>query len=179
MRNALAAIDPTTRGLPAPDMANRPSGRDVLASLAHHPNLARAYMVFNGYVLLDSTLTTRQVEILALRVAVRRQAPYLWAQHLFAGRDAGLTDEEMARVAFGPKAPFLVTLERALLCAVDELVDGGVLSEETWAALAAELDTRQLLDVVFAVGCYETIAWFMNSLELEPDPRIPELLARC
>jgi alkylhydroperoxidase family enzyme len=177
MRQALAAIDPVTRGLPAPDMTNRPSGRDVLASFAHHPDLARAFMLFNGHVLLDGTLTTRQVEIVALRVAARRAAPYLWAQHLFAGRDAGLTHEEISRIAFGPDAPFLVPLERALLCAVDDLIDEGVLSDDTWGALAAELDARQLLDVIFAIGCYETIAFFMNSLGLEPDPRIPDLVA--
>ncbi|MBL7493255.1 carboxymuconolactone decarboxylase family protein [Frankia sp. AgB1.9] len=177
MRQALAAIDPVTRGLPAPDLTRRPSGRDVLASLAHHPDLARAFMVLNGHVLLDSTLTTRQLEILALRVAARRASPYLWAQHLFAGREAGLTDEEIARVAFGPKAPFLVPLERALLCAVDDLVDDGSLSDRTWESLAAELDVRQLLDVIVTVGCYATMASFMTSLDLEPDPRIPDLLA--
>ena len=41
---------------------------------------------------------------------------------MFQGRDAGLTDEEIARIAFGPDAPFFEPLETALLRAVD----GGV-----------------------------------------------------
>ncbi|WP_420801739.1 carboxymuconolactone decarboxylase family protein [Pseudofrankia asymbiotica] len=172
----MAAIDPTTRGRPAPDLGRRPSGRDAIAALARHPVLAKAFLPFNGYTLLDTELPIREVEILILRVAARRQSRYLWGQHFFAGRAAGLTDEEIARVAYGPKAPFLSPLDRALLLAVDELIDDGVISADTWAALAAELDERKLLDVLFVTGCYETMAWVMNSLDLEPDPRIPEYL---
>ncbi|OHV41611.1 MULTISPECIES: carboxymuconolactone decarboxylase family protein [Pseudofrankia] len=173
---ALSAIDPTTRGLPAPNRDGRPSGRDAIASLARHPELAKAFLPFNGYALLDTELPIREVEILILRVAARRQSRYLWGQHIFAGRAAGLTDEEIARVAYGPNAPFLPPLDSVLLRAVDELIDDGVISDDTWSALATELDERRLLDILFVTGCYETMAWVMNSLDLEPDPRIPEYL---
>lgn len=177
MREALAALDPKAHGRPEPDLKNRPSGREVIGSFAHHPELAHVFMKFNGYALFDSTLTTRQVEILALRVAARRQCTYLWAQHLFAGRAAGLTDEEMGRIAFGPNLPLFAPLERALLRAVDDLIDDGVIADATWGELSAELDTRQLLDVVFTVGCYETVGWFMRSLGLEADPKIADMLS--
>ncbi|MBL7550838.1 carboxymuconolactone decarboxylase family protein [Frankia sp. AgB1.9] len=173
---ALTAIDPTTRGRPAPEMDRRPSGRDAIASLARHPVLAKAFLPFNGYALLDTELRIREVEILILRVAARRQSRYLWGQHIFAARAAGLTDEEVARVAYGPNAPFLEPLDAALIRAVDALVDDGAISDGTWAELAAELDERKLLDILFVTGCYETMAWMMNSLDLEPDPRIPEYL---
>jgi alkylhydroperoxidase family enzyme len=113
-----------------------------------------------------------------LRVAACRASAYLWAQHLFMGRDAGLTDEEMARIAFGPEAPFFAPLETALLRSVDELIDDGAISAETWETLAAEFDAQQLLDVVFTVGCYNTIAWFFESFDLEVDPEIPGMLMR-
>ena len=113
-----------------------------------------------------------------LRVAVCRESAYLWAQHLFLGRDAGLTDEEMGRIAFGPEAPFFAPLETALIRSVDELIDDGAISEATWTTLAAELDAQQLLDVVFTVGCYNTVAWFFRSFDLEVDPEIPDLLMR-
>jgi len=35
--------------------------------------------------------------------------------------------------------------------------------------LAAELDTQQLMDVVFTVGCYELIAMFFNSAGVQAD----------
>jgi alkylhydroperoxidase family enzyme len=178
MREALAAFVPPVRRHPEPVREGRPKGRETLGAFAHHPELARAFFTLNGHVLWASTLTTRQREIVVLRIAARRRSAYLWAEHLFAGRDAGLTDEEMARIAFGPEAPFLEPLEQALLRAVDELVDDGAISGETWSALAAELDVKQLLDLVFTAGTYETVAWFFRSLDLEVDPDIPELLQR-
>jgi alkylhydroperoxidase family enzyme len=178
MREALAAFIPPVRRHPEPIRENRPRGRNTLGTFAQHPELARAFFTFNGHVLWASTLTPRQREIVVLRIAARRQSAYLWGEHLFAGRDAGLTDEEMGRIAFGPEAPFLEPLETAMVRAVDELVDDGVISAETWSALAADLDVKQLLDLVFTAGAYETVAWFFRSLDLEVDPEIPELLRR-
>jgi hypothetical protein len=44
--------------------------------------------------------------------------------------------------------------------------------------LAAELDAQQLLDVVFTVGCYNSVAWFFRSFDLEVDAEIPDMLRR-
>jgi alkylhydroperoxidase family enzyme len=176
MREALAAFSPPRRRHPEPIRENRPLAGATLDTFAHHTDLARAFMTFNGHVLWATTLTARQRQFLILRVATRRRSAYLWGQHVFPARDAGLTDEEIARIAFGPDAPFLEPLEQALLRAVDELIDGGVVSAETWRVLASELDVKQLLDVVFTVGCYETVAFFMRSFDLEVDPHIPEML---
>ena len=42
--------------------------------------------------------------------------------------------------------------------AVDELIADATISDDTWATLADELDTEQLMDVVFTVGCYDVLA---------------------
>ena len=84
-------------------------------------------------------------------------------------RDAGLSEEEISRIAFGPAAPFWNDLERAMLRASDELVDDGVISSDTWAALALELDEQQILDLIFTVGSYTVLAWMMRSVELDLD----------
>ncbi len=176
MREAIAAMRPAVQRHPSPVRENRPQAPNTMETFAHHPELARAFFTFNGHVLFGTTLTARHRQMLILRVAARRKAAYVWAQHVFLARDAGLTDEEIARIAFGPQAPFLDTVERALLRAVDELVDDGVIGDETWHALEAKFEPRQLLDVIFTVGCYETTSWFFRSIDLEVDPDIATLL---
>ena len=176
MRDALAAMRPPTPRYQPAQRQDRPQAGNTLDTFALHADLARAFFTFNGHVLYATSLTERQREILVLRVAARRKSAYLWAQHLFLGRDGGLSDEEMARVAFGPEAPFFEPLETALIRSVDELVDDGAISAETWQVLAAEFDAQQLLDVVFTVGCYNTVAWFFRSFDLEVDPEIPDML---
>jgi hypothetical protein len=41
---------------------------------------------------------------------------------------------------------------------VGELHADARIQDATWARLSANFDTQQLMDIVFAVGCYETCA---------------------
>jgi AhpD family alkylhydroperoxidase len=169
MRTALAAMAPANARHPRPVSEGRPKALNTLGTFAHHPELAHAFLTFNGHVLGATTLSPRQREILVLRVAAVRRCAYEWAQHVAIARDAGLDDGEIARIAYGADAPFWGALDAALLRSVDELLDEGAIGEATWAVLAAELDARQLLDVVFTVGAYATVAMMMRSFDLELD----------
>ena len=84
-------------------------------------------------------------------------------------RDAGLTDEEISRIALGPDAPFWSDLEAAILRATDELIHDGVIGTDTWALLSSDLDDQQLLDLIFTVGAYDVLAMMMRSVELQLD----------
>lgn len=177
-RAAMAALrPPNARHAPLPT-ENRPKGLNVLGIMAHHPALAQAYFTLNGHLLLATTLSERQRELLVLRVAAVRKSGYEWAQHVFVGRDVGLTDEEIGRIAYGPDAPFWSELDAALLRAVDELIDDGGISASTWETLVGELDTQQVLDLICTVGLYETLARIFASLEVEMDDDIGELMQR-
>lgn len=178
MREALAAMNPPAPRYVVEPKEGRPKALNTLGVFAHHPALARAFFTFNGHLLMATTLSERQRELLVLRTAARRSCGYEWMQHVFVGRDAGLDDEEISRIAFGPSAPFWSDLDAALLRAVDELVADGAISDTTWVALSRELDTQQILDVIFTVGAYETLAWMMRSLELELDDEFEALMGR-
>jgi AhpD family alkylhydroperoxidase len=169
MRAALAAMVPPEPRYAFSDKKGHPKGLNTLGTFAHHPALARAFLTFNGHVLLATTLSQRQREILVLRTARLLGCGYEWAQHVFLGRDAGLTDEEIARIAWGPEAPFWEPLDAALLRAAGELVADGAIAAPTWEILAKDLGTRQLMDVIFTVGAYQTLSWMMRSFELELD----------
>ncbi|WP_207946640.1 carboxymuconolactone decarboxylase family protein [Actinomadura sp. 7K507] len=170
MRAALAAMVPPDPRHPTPSAeGGRPKALNMLGSFAHHPQLAHAFFTFNGHVMMATTLSLRQRELIILRTATLLKCPYEWAQHLVIGHDAGLTDKDIARIAFGPDAPSWDPLEEALLRAVDELVGGGAIAERTWQVLAEELDTRRLMDLIFTVGAYQTLAYMLRSLDLEMD----------
>lgn len=169
MREALAALTPTEARHPRLVREGRPKGLNALGSLAHHPAVARVFFPLQAHVLLNTTLTARQRELLILRVAHLRQARYEWAQHVHAARDAGLRDEEIARIADGPDPESWTPPESALLQATDELVGDGVVSDRTWAELSAHLDVQQLTDVILTVGTYETISWLFRSFDVDFD----------
>ncbi|HZA75457.1 MAG TPA: carboxymuconolactone decarboxylase family protein [Acidimicrobiales bacterium] len=170
MREALAAMRPPEPRHPLPRRdAGRPKALNALGTLARHPALTRAFNTFNGHVQFASTLSARQRELLILRVASVRRCTYEWAQHVVLARDAGLANEEIARVAEGPDGPGWSPLERAMLGAVDELLDDATVTDDTWKVLAAELDEQQLMDLVFTVGAYDAVAMAFRSFGVQLD----------
>jgi alkylhydroperoxidase family enzyme len=170
MREALAALRPPDPRHPLPPRRDdRPKALNALGTLARHPQLARAFHTFNGHVLFGSTLSPRQRELLVLRVAAVRRSDYEWAQHVFLAGDAGLENDDIARIAAGPEAAGWSSLDRAMVRAVDELVGDALISDSTWSELAGELDEQQLMDLVFTVGAYEVLAMAFRSFGVELD----------
>ncbi len=136
-----------------------------LATLVHNPALTKAFLPFNVHLLFSSTLSPRLRELAILRVAHRRDSDYEWAHHVDMGRQAGLTDDDIAGAADGSAAGF----DGVVLRAVDELHDGYRISDETWAALGEQLDDRQRIDLIFTVGTYAMLAMAFNTFGVQLD----------
>lgn len=135
---------------------------NALGLLAHHPDLAKAFLGFNLHLLGASTLPKRIRELAVLRVAWRRRCQYEWAQHLLIAKRAGVTDEEIDQIRAGADTP----INRA----VAELETDSTLSDATYQLLSADLSDRQLMDLVFTVGAYGLLAMAFNTFEVELDP---------
>ena len=145
---------------------DRPKGLNVLGTLAHHPDADHARSTRSTATCCSpSTLTPRQRELLVLRVAHLRQCRVRVGPARRARRRRRASPP--TRSSGSPRArtpPAGRRSTRALLRAVDELVADAAVSDATWATLAAELDTQQLMDVVFTVGAYELLAMALRVL---------------
>jgi alkylhydroperoxidase family enzyme len=146
---------------------------NIFATLAHHPELLRRWLVFGNHVLGTSTLPARERELAILRVGWLCRSEYEWGQHVLIARRVGIGDAEIARVAGGPDAPGWSPREAAVLRAADELWRDARIADPTWAELAQELEVPQLLDLVFTVGQYALVSMALNSFGVERDPGVP------
>jgi alkylhydroperoxidase family enzyme len=160
-----AELDPTQRDLLEGDARRL----NIFRTLVRHPGLFRKWLPFGGKLLAGGKLAPRDRELVILRTAFRCRARYEWAQHVAIARTAGLTDDEIARVAAGPDAPGWSTDDAALLRAVDELHDDHAIGDATWSALAARYDTRQLIELPMLAGHYAMLAGVLNSLGVQPE----------
>jgi alkylhydroperoxidase family enzyme len=142
---------------------------NVHATIATHPKLARDWLTFATYILRDNSLPPRDREVLILRIGWLCKAEYEWAQHARIGKRAGLTDDDLRRIAQGPDAAGISDLDRLLLTAVDELREDACLSEATWNGLAKTYSTQQMMDVVFTVGEYNLVSMALNSFGVQLD----------
>jgi alkylhydroperoxidase family enzyme len=150
---------------------------NIFATLVRHPGLFRHWLPFGGK-LLAGRLPPRERELLILRTAWNCSSGYEWGQHVLIGRASGLDHEEIARVPLGPGAPGWSPFEQTLLRAADELHTGSCLSDETWAALVAHYDERQLIEVPMLVGHYHMVAFALNSLGVQREEGIAGLPER-
>ncbi len=140
---------------------------NIHRTLAHHPKLAKRWLVFGTHILSKNSLPPREREILILRIGWLCQSEYELAQHARIGKAVGLTDEDLKRIAAGPDAPGWDPFEATLLRAVDELNTDKCISDATWQALSERYDTKQLLDLVFTVGQYNLVSMALNTLGVQ------------
>jgi alkylhydroperoxidase family enzyme len=145
-------------------------GTNLLCTQLRHPPLAKAFLAFNAHFFYSSKLSARVREILIQRIAWLRHAEYEYVAHVALGKRAGLTDDEMELIRRGPKAEGLTPGDADLLRAVDELKAEAGISEATWTALSQVYDEQEMLEIIFIVGCYETLAMALNSCAVQLDP---------
>ena len=150
------------------------SSANVFATFARNPPVDALRNAVPGHIRGGSTLSPRQRELLLMRIGVLCRSEYEWAAHMRAGKATGMTDADVERIVRGPNAPGGDALETALLRATDELYRDDRISDETWAELAARLDTRQLLDVLIAVGGYRTASMAINSAGVQLDENMAD-----
>ncbi len=146
---------------------------NIFRTLAHHPKLFKRWLVFGAHVLGRSTLPAREREIVILRVGWKCRSEYEWGQHVLIGRDAGLSDDEIERIAVGPEAAGWSETDRLLLRASDELVDDAFVSDPTWKALSERFGEQQLMDLVFTVGQYNLVSMALNTFGVQLDEGVP------
>lgn len=142
---------------------------NIFKTLSHHPDLFRRWLVFGNHVLFKSTLPPRERELIILRIGWLCEAEYEWAQHVLIGKEAGLTAEEIDRIKAGPNARGWSEADKLLLQATDELRKDAFITDATWNGLSQHFDSKQLMDVVFAVGQYNLVSMALNTLGVQLD----------
>lgn len=142
----------------------------LFRTLARNPRVFEK--MFAGGLLDKGALSLRQREIVIDRTTARLGCEYEWGVHIafFADR-VGFDAERVAATATGPADAACWTAdERALLAAVDDLVDRRTIDGGTWASLGAHFDEVQIIETIALVGYYHTISFLCRALELPLEP---------
>jgi len=147
---------------------------NVFVTFVRNPPGDRLRGGVTGHILNSTTLAVRQRELLLMRIGVLCRSEYEWAAHSRLGRRAGMTDADVDRIVAGPDSAGGDPIEIAMLRATDELYRDDVISESTWATLARTLNTKQLLDLLVAVGGYRGVSMAINSAGVQLDANMTD-----
>jgi alkylhydroperoxidase family enzyme len=148
--------------------AGAPSGPDARQATQACPRtvdeMCEKFWGYAAWFVYNSTIPARDRELLTLRTAWLSRGEYIWATHQYDfAKKAGMTAEEITRVAQGPDAKGWSRFDAVVLRAADELHTSRFVSDETWKALGERYTDRQRLEVVLTVGAYTSLAMYFNS----------------
>lgn len=149
------------------------SKTNVIMVMANHPDLGKAYNIWGKHLLMSNTLPLRCLELIILRVAWKVKSAYEWHNHVGYGLNAGLSLEEIAAIRENPMDGNWNEQDLTVLNSVDELMDNGNISNETWTTLTKYFDRKQMMDLVFSIGHYVMTSWALTAFEVgleSPDP---------
>lgn len=106
-------------------------------------------------------------ELATLRTTWNAGSEYHRYHHGEVGLLAGLTEDDVARVAAGPEDPAWTSDQRLVLRACDDLHRDRYLSDTTWAELTARFTPWQILDIIMIVANYEMLCMSLNSFGIQ------------
>lgn len=171
MRCMTASTDVRIAPLPADDpvaiaLGGVP-GRDgpplnIFRTLARNEPLFKAFARLGGHLLRRGGVPAREREIVILRVGWRCQSEYEFGQHTVIGEAAGLTADEVRRIATEGIDGWADD-DAVLLLLSDELCRDNVVADETWKRLSARWSDEDLLELLVLAGYYRLVSGMLNS----------------
>jgi len=156
------------------DMQGRPL--QIHCLLANHPDLLNAWWNYRMHSVRGGDLAQRDCELVILRVAVHMEAWYEWAAHVVRGAAAGLSMNEIDRVARGPTANGWNRQDAALLESVDQLIENHRIDPETLSTLGEFFSDKKILDIISLQGMYVSIACIIGAFGIEIEDYVAQQL---
>jgi len=138
-------------------------------TLLNVPELVDRTMTFHNYVTQDSSLPPRIRELLVLRTAWLHGSDVIWRERTPFARKAGLTNDELRKIAQGPGAAGWDAFEANLLRMADQLFRNSFVNDSVYKVMAARYNTCNLMDAGVTVADVASLALLYNTLGVQPD----------
>ena len=142
---------------------------NALSTLLHLPELAEAIMPVVRFLGQESALEPRHRSLLLLRTAWLTHSQYQWSVFASTGREAGLTEVELRRIAVGPDADGWNNFDAAHLRLADELYRNSSVTDRTWTTLGIRYNLLQMVEAVTNVNEFILLSMMFNSMGVQPD----------
>jgi alkylhydroperoxidase family enzyme len=137
----------------------------IFRVLLRRERLAKATSDLLLSLLFGGSLDARLRELVIMRIGWRTGSAYEWTQHWRVATDLGVSPDDLLALredevtALGP-------LERAVVAATDEALDGRRISDETMGDLRRHLDDDAVLELVAAIGTWSMVSTVLRSLDV-------------
>ena len=140
----------------------------VFRVLLRHPGLAKELSSTLNTLLFDGNkLDARLRELIIMRIGWKTASLYEWTQHWRVARMLEISEDDILAVREWQTSTLLSDLDKAVMKATDETLDGGMISDATWQELAKGISAPdQLIELVVAIGNWTLFSQLLKSLKI-------------
>jgi alkylhydroperoxidase family enzyme len=163
-RIPLAPLDEAERlaveiGIPAV------TGRlNVFRMMALDPVVARAIFTQHNVLRHGGKLPDLLRELIIMRIAWLEKSEYEWAQHWTISQKLGIDAQVVLAVRNWRDSDHFGSRECAVLAAVDDTLESGMIADNTWQACVSALgSTDAMIELVAAIGHWSSLARLFRS----------------
>ncbi len=158
------------------DVAER--GLNIRRALANSTGAGPAHSALAMAVRNKCRLDPRLRELAILQVGFTTRCAYEWAHHCEIAQEFGVSEDDIRAVAADDAgtATKLDPLARAVLRAAREVTKDCALSDATFAALKERLGDEEIVDLVIAIGVYNSTVRVLESLKVDLEPECRRFL---
>src|SRR5688572_14829760 len=137
------------------------------ALLLHMPEVAQKLESLRLYLRNEASVPQKVQELVMLTVAREMDCPYIWQAHATAAREVGLPGAIVDDIREKRALAGLSVDEQAAVDFTRELLRNRKVGAATFDRATASFGRRGTLTLTNLVACYATLAYLMNTYELE------------
>jgi len=165
-------VEPATAPAAVREVLERlPVKLNIFKLMAHAETNFRPLLQLGTSILSQQQLAGNFRELAILRVAQLSGAEYEWVQHVPIAHATGVTEVQVAALRRSEIDPACFNeVERLLLRFTTEVIRDVGASRNTFAAMQQHFSSREIVELVLAIGFYMTVARLMETTAIDLDP---------
>ena len=141
---------------------------ELYHALLHAPPVAAGWLEYLTSIRSASTLSGRIRELVIMRIAHLNRAPYEAHEHAPIARREGLSAQQIEGIANWHDESSFDARQRTALAYTDAMTSTVQVTDETFNAVRAEFDARELVELTATIAAYNMVSRFLEALEIRP-----------
>ena len=152
-------------------MAGRTGPRiNIHGTVGHSPGVLVRFVALANELRNGTLLDPRLRELAIVTTSWTKGADYEFAKHWNLALSLGVRREQLEAIEAAADidtTPVFDDVERAVVRLAAEAVSNVRVSDATWAAAAAHLDERQLVELLMQIGLYSLTAHLTEAVQVD------------
>jgi len=149
---------------------------NIFKVMAHSPELLAAWWRMMAVALTRLELPARYRELAILRAFQITGGAYGFAHHVRVGKQAGISDAQIAALARAETSAEFDARERLVLRYTDAVTRFDPAAPAIAAEVKREFSERQLVELTFCIANWNMMAHLLEPLQVEIEPAMLEYL---